>query len=48
MLSGIALSGTCTGTVIKDNSLSMGKNGGIVNHASGVIIGENTLIEAIR
>ena len=48
MLSGIALSGTCTGTVIKDNSLSMGKNGGIVNHASGVIIGENTLIEANR
>jgi hypothetical protein len=41
MLAGIALSGLCTGTVIRNNNVGTGKNGTIINNATGVIIETN-------
>ncbi len=41
MLSAIEVNGVCPGTIIKNNSITRGKQGGIVNRGSGVIIGEN-------
>jgi hypothetical protein len=41
MLAGIALSGLCTGTVIRNNNIGAGKNGTISNNATGAIIDTN-------
>jgi hypothetical protein len=45
MIAGIALSGICTGTVIKDNSVSKGKNGYIINNAKGTKVSSNIKIK---
>lgn len=44
MLTGIELKGSCSGTLVKDNSISNGKTGEIINHASGAIIDRNVSI----
>lgn len=44
MLAGIALSGSCPGTAVRNNNVSAGKNGAITNNATGVIIEANILI----
>lgn len=41
MLAGIALSGSCPGTVIRNNNVGSGKNGTIANHATGAVIETN-------
>ena len=41
MLTGIELTGSCPGTIVKDNSISRGKKGDILNESSGVIIDAN-------
>ncbi len=38
MLAGIELTGACPGTVVRGNSVGRGKNGDVVNHASGAIV----------
>lgn len=48
MLSAMVLNGACAGTMVKDNSINRGKNGDIVNHADGVLIGENVLTKAVQ
>lgn len=48
MLSAIELNGACSGVVVKDNSISIGKNGGIINQSKGVLIGENVSIKAVQ
>lgn len=45
MLSAIELNGVCPGTIIKNNSITEGRQGGIVNQGSGVIIEENFLVD---
>jgi len=44
MLTGIELNGSCSGTLVKDNSISCGKNGEILNHSSDAIIDRNVSI----
>ena len=41
MLTGIMVNGSCPGTVIRDNSVGNGKNGNIVNNATGVLLEAN-------
>ena len=48
MLASVALSGTCQGTVIRDNSVGHGKNGDIANHATGAVVEANVSIDAIQ
>lgn len=45
MQRGITLRGECTGTLVKDNSITSGKLGGISNNARGVVLKENISIE---
>lgn len=41
MLCSIEINGICSGTIIRNNSIGKGRNGDIVNHATGVLIDEN-------
>ena len=45
MLRGITLGGVCTGTLVKDNSVAKGKQAGISNYATGVLMKENISID---
>jgi hypothetical protein len=47
MLTAIALTGLCPGTVIRDNNVSAGKKGSIINNATGVKIKENIFTDLI-
>lgn len=44
MLAGIALEGTCPGTVIRDNSIKAPEKNAIVNRAKGAVVESNTVI----
>jgi parallel beta-helix repeat protein len=44
MLSGIELKGPCQGTLIKENSVTRGKKGDILNNATGAIVERNVTI----
>jgi len=41
MLAGIEISGSCPGTVVKNNSFGRGKKGDIINRSSGAIVSDN-------
>ena len=41
MLAAIELKGVCTGTIVRDNSVSRGKNGDIINHSNGATVEAN-------
>ena len=38
MLAGVELTGECPGTVIRENNIGRGRNGDVVNHASGALV----------
>lgn len=44
MLAGVELTGACPGTVVRGNGVGRGRNGDIVNHATGVIVEANTSV----
>jgi hypothetical protein len=41
MLAGIELSGSCKGTIVKNNSVGRGKKGDIINNSSGAVMESN-------
>lgn len=41
MLAGVELMGVCTGTIVRDNNVSRGKNGDIINHSKGATVEVN-------
>ena len=41
MLAAIELKGVCTGTIVRDNSVSRVKNGDIINHSNGATVEAN-------
>jgi hypothetical protein len=42
MLAAIELTGACPGTVVRGNSVGLGRNGEVVNHATGATLDANT------
>ena len=48
MLSAISLKGVCTGTLVRDNSVGMGKLAEISNNAEGAIVKKNISIRAFN
>jgi polygalacturonase len=48
MLAGIEITGSCPGTIIKNNSIGRGKKGDILNRSSGAVISDNITVGKSR